>query len=71
MMKTAADFFDRIKNDEAFANEFNSKLTVRRKGGANNYYDTVIPAAEEYGYAVTEEDIDELLNFQEDELSED
>ena len=69
-MKTLNDLFERIKTDEAFAQEFDKALQEKREAGAKSYYETIIPAAEERGYSVSKEDIDECIRAKETELSE-
>ena len=70
-MKTAEELFERLKTDEVFAKEFGEALTAKREAGAKNYYETIIPAGEERGYAVTKEDIDAFIKSQDTDLSED
>ena len=70
-MKTAKELFERLKTDEAFAKEFSEALTAKREAGAKSYYETIIPVAEERGYMVTKEDIDEMLKVHDEELSPD
>ena len=68
-MKTAKELFERLKTDEAFAKEFSEALTAKREAGAKNYYETIIPAAEERGYELSKEELDEILKAQDSELS--
>ena len=68
-MKTAKELFERLRTDEAFATEFTEALQSKRKAGAKNYYETMIPAANERGYELTAKDIDELINSHDSELS--
>jgi hypothetical protein len=44
---------------------------AKREAGAKNYYETIIPAAEERGYELSKEELDEILNAQDTELSPD
>ena len=69
-MKTAKELFERLKTDEAFAKEFVKALDARREAGAGSYYETIIPSAEEYGYSVSREELDEYIGSQDTELSE-
>ena len=69
-MKTAKELFTRIQSDDAFAKEFGDKLRERKQAGSTSQYDTLIPVAAEYGYEVTESQIDAISNGIEDELSE-
>ena len=69
-MKTAKDFFERLKADETFAKEFAETLKAKREAGVSGLYETVIPAAEESGYSVSREELDEFISSQESELSE-
>ena len=68
-MKSAKELFERLKTDEAFAKEFAEALKVKREAGAKNYYETMIPTANEFGYEVTKEDLDETMAVHEAELS--
>ena len=68
-MKTAKELFERLKTDEAFAKEFSEALTAKREAGAKSYYETIIPAAEERGYELSKEELDEILKAQDSELS--
>ncbi|MBR5088791.1 MAG: hypothetical protein IK093_05135 [Ruminiclostridium sp.] len=68
-MKTAKELFERLKTDEAFAKEFSEALTAKREAGAKSVYETFIPAATERGYELSKEELDEVLNAQEAELS--
>ena len=69
-MKTAKEFFERIQNDEAFAKEIAEACQAKRDAGATNYYETIIPVAEERGYEVTEENLDSIVENMSSELSE-
>lgn len=68
-MKTAKELFERLKTDEAFAKEFAEALKTKREAGAKSYYETYIPAAAERGYELSKEELDEIINAQETELS--
>jgi hypothetical protein len=68
-MKTAKELFEILKTDEAFAKEFSEALTAKREAGAKSYYETIIPAAEERGYELSKEELDEILKAQDSELS--
>ena len=69
-MKTANELFERLKTDEAFAKEFAEALKSKREAGAKNQYETIIPTAKENGYSVSEEELDEFINSQDIDLSE-
>ena len=68
-MKTAKELFERLKTDAAFAKEFTEELNAKREAGAHNYYETIIPSAEKYGYSVSRKDVDEYIDSQDTELS--
>ncbi|MBR5088789.1 MAG: Nif11-like leader peptide family RiPP precursor [Ruminiclostridium sp.] len=68
-MKSAKELFERLKTDEAFAKEFSEALTAKREAGAKSVYETFIPAAAERGYELSKEELDEVINTQESELS--
>ena len=70
-MKTAKELFEKLKTDEAFAKAFTESLNAKREAGAKNYYETMIPAANEFGYELTAGEIDEIVNAQDTELSPD
>ena len=44
-------------------------MTINDVLGAKSYYETIIPAAEERGYELSKEELDEIINAQETELS--
>ena len=69
-MKTSKEFFERLKTDEAFAKEVGEKIAAKREAGAANYYETIIPVAEELGYEVKKEELDAINEAQNSELSE-
>ena len=70
-MKTAEEFFERMQTDEKFAKEFVDALGAKYEAGADNDRKTVVAAAEEYGYEITEEDIDKIVKSSQDtELTE-
>ena len=69
-MKSSKEFFERLQNDEAFSKEISDAIAARRDAGARNYYETVIPVAEEHGYEITEEELDEINQYQTQVLSE-
>ena len=68
-MKTVKELFEGLKTDEAFAKEFNEALKAKREAGAKSYYETFIPAAAERDYEISREELDEIINAQETELS--
>lgn len=59
-MKTAKEFFERLRNDEAFSKEVAAEIQAKRDAGAKSYYETFIPVAAEKGYQVSEEELDEI-----------
>ncbi|MBR5088788.1 MAG: hypothetical protein IK093_05120 [Ruminiclostridium sp.] len=70
-MKTSKELFERLRSDEAFAKDFSEVLTAKRENGANNCYEAIIPAAAGFGYELTKEELDEIINAQDSELSAD
>ena len=70
-MKTAKEFFENLATDEAFARDVEEAIDAKRKAGASNYYDTIIPVAAERGYEISKEELDAINNDQMAELSED
>lgn len=69
-MKTAKEFFDKMKNDQDFAVKICDELITKRDAGAKDYYETIIPTAAENGYEVTRADIDDILSVSGEEMSE-
>ena len=69
-MKTSQEFFDRIGSDREFAETVAKALQAKREAGAGNFYETYIPVAEENGYSLTREDLDDPLRASAGELSE-
>lgn len=69
-MKTSKEFFERLVNDEAFAAQVEEAIKAKREAGAANYYETIIPTANELGYEVSEEELDALNKQAELEMSE-
>ena len=60
-MRSAKELFERLKTDEAFAKEFTAAIKSKREAGAKSYYETYIPAAEERGYELTAQELDEVI----------
>lgn len=69
-MKTSKEFIERLNSDKAFNEELNEKLKAKRESGATSVYETLIPAASELGYTITEEEVDAMKAQAESELSE-
>lgn len=67
-MKSSKEFFDRMQSDEAFNNEISVAYKERLK--AKDDYKVIIRIANEHGYELKEDEIDELYD-QTCELSED
>ena len=67
-MKTAKELFERLITGEAFAKEFSGAVQAKGTPGADNNYSALITVAEENGYAVTKEDIDDFVSSQDIEL---
>ena len=69
-MKSSKELFERLSKDEAFAKEFATAITAKREAGAANYFETVIPAAADFGYEISEEEVQAIADAQKEELSE-
>ena len=69
-MKTSKEFFEKLKSDEKFAKEVAGKVQEKIDAGATDYKEAWIPIAEEYGYELTGEELDELYSQATVELSE-
>lgn len=67
-MKTAAEFYDRIRSDEAFADEI-SKKAVEWLVKEGDQTAALIAAASECGYEIKAEDIASQIEAEEGELS--
>lgn len=70
-MQDAKTFFDRLKSDEAFAEEFSKKVSATGNTDPKDVHEAVIATAAEYGYEVTQADIDDFVGQYGEELSED
>lgn len=70
-MKTAKEFFDRLRDDEAFAKDVAEAVQAKRDAGAKSYYETFIPVAESKGYSVSEKDLDAVFEERANDLTED
>ena len=69
-MKSSKELFEKLSSDKDFYDEFNAALIAKREAGAETYYETLIPTAHDYGYEVTKEEVDAILEKYSDELSE-
>ena len=69
-MKTSKELFERLKNDDVFAKEFAEAFNAKHEAGAPVDYSTSIRLAEEFGYSVSKEEIDEYIGSQDYDLSE-
>ena len=69
-MKTSKEFFERVQNDEAFAKEVNEAFQAKRESGAKNVKEVVIPVAADFGYEITEEEIDAIYEQQSENMTE-
>ena len=68
-MNTSKEFFERLQNDEAFAKEIGEKAKEKIDAGEKDYKALWIPLAAEYGYELTEEELDERFEAASAELS--
>lgn len=59
-MKTGKEFFDRLQNDQEFAEEVSKKATDAIKAGADDPKALWIGLAAEYDYEVTAQEMDEI-----------
>lgn len=69
-MKTSKEFFERLQNDEAFAKEVGEKAKAVVDAGEQDYKKIWIQIAEEYGYELTYEELDERYRIATAEMSE-
>ena len=68
-MKTSKEFFERLQTDEVFAKEIGEKAKEKVEAGERDYKKLWIPLAEQYGYELTDEEIDEIQEKMATELS--
>ncbi len=68
-MKTSKEFFEKVKTDEAFAKELGGKINEKVKAGEKDLA-VITQVAAEYGYTVTEDELQELVEEKSAELSE-
>lgn len=68
-MKTAQEFLEKIKNDEAFAKQVAQGIQVKKDAGAKDYIEALIPTAAELGYEITGEQVEGMLAKQTEEIS--
>lgn len=69
-MATTKDLFERLGKEPEFAEKFTECIEAKRKEGASNYYETIIPAAAEFGYDVKPEELDAIQKAQYETISE-
>ena len=69
-MKSSKELYERLKTDEDFAKEFTEAVIAKKEAGAANYFETVIPAAADFGYEISEEEVQAIADAQSQELSE-
>ena len=69
-MKSSKELFERLGSDEAFVKAFSEAVAAKREAGAANYFETVIPAAADFGYEISEEEVQAIADAQKEELSE-
>lgn len=70
-MAGTKELFERLANDQAFAEQFTAAVSARREAGAASYYETVIPVAAEFGYEVKPEELDKINEQQAEVLTDD
>ena len=68
-MNTSKEFFERLQNDEAFAKEVEEKVKEKMDAGEQDYKKFWIPLAQEFGYELTEEELDERYKAATAEIS--
>lgn len=69
-MKQAKDFLERLQHDEAFLKEVGEKVQAKIDAGETEYNAIWGSIAVEYGYEVTEEELNSWRNINTVELSE-
>ena len=68
-MKTAKDFLEKLQSDEAFAKEAGEKARAMIDAGEKDYKVLWGSIAAEYGYELTDEELDEWYKAASAELS--
>ena len=68
-MKTAKEFFEKLQSDEAFAKEVGKKAKEKIDAGEQDYKALWIPLAAEYGYEITDKELDKRVEAASAELS--
>ena len=69
-MKTAKEFIEKMKSDEAFAKLVNDGIEAKKAAGAQDYTEALIPVAAELGYEITQEQVEALLAKQSEAIGE-
>ena len=69
-MKTAKEFLEKLKNDEAFAKQVNEGIQAKKAAGAKDYTEALIPVAAELGYEITAEQVEAFSAKQSETISE-
>lgn len=69
-MKTAKEFIEKLRTDEAFAKQMNEGVQKKKDAGAPDYVDAILAVAAELGYEVTREQVEGLRAKQEESISE-
>ena len=57
-MKTAKEFIEKLKNDEAFSKQVNDGIQAKKAAGAKDYTEALLPVAAELGYEITQEQVE-------------
>ena len=69
-MKTAKEFIEKLKNDEAFAKQVSEGINGKKAAGAKDYTEALLPVAAELGYEITVEQVEAMMAKQSEAVSE-
>ena len=59
-MQTTSEFFERLRTDKAFYDEFGAKLTERLQANDKPYLEVFAGLGAEYGYDIKDDELKEL-----------
>lgn len=69
-MSSFKEFLEKMQQDEEFAKKVNDAAVARREAGASTANEILIPVAEEFGYPVTEEELNAYIELQKSQAQE-
>lgn len=69
-MKTSKEFFERLQTDEAFAKAIGDEIKAKAEAGETDYKKVIIPVAQDAGYEISGDKLDDMYEKMTTELSE-